>query len=209
MKNEGEIDRLMMMRCIALSKEPGRAGEYPYGAVICRNGEVVAESINRVARDGDVTRHAEVVAISLAQKALGTISLDDCEIYINAEPCAFCSYAIRESRKRRVVYGLSSPHMGGLSKWNVLADTDICSVMPEVFAPPPDVVSGYMTDEVEKALMEWNPLIASIIELRGLFGPEQRVTTDIIQKCPTQPPGLRSGALRFLRRNLFDYFGRR
>lgn len=109
-------DRLMMTHCIALSKASGAAGEYPYGAVVCRDGTIVAESVNRVTHDGDVTRHAEVVAISLAQKALGTISLDDCEIYVNAEPCAFCSYAIRESRMRRVIYGLSSPHMGGVSK---------------------------------------------------------------------------------------------
>lgn len=59
------------------------------------------------------------VAISQAQKALGTIRLDDCEIYANSEPCVFCCYAIRETRMRRVVYGLSSPHMGGVSKWNV------------------------------------------------------------------------------------------
>lgn len=70
------IDRLMMTHCISLSKASGAAGEYPYGAVICRNGAIVAESMNRVMHDGGVTRHAEVVAISLAQKALGTVSLD-------------------------------------------------------------------------------------------------------------------------------------
>ena len=56
---------------------------------------MIAESINRVKQGKDVTRHAEVVAISGAQKALATTSLDDCEIYVNAEPCAFCAYAIR------------------------------------------------------------------------------------------------------------------
>ena len=70
-----------------------------------------------------------MVAISLAQKELGSVSLDDCEIFVNAEPCAFCCYAIRESRIRRVVFGLSSPHMGGLSKWNVLADNDLNAAM--------------------------------------------------------------------------------
>ena len=70
-----------------------------------------------------MTRHAEVVAISAAQKALGTVSLDDCTIYVSAEPCAYCCYAIRESRIGRVVYGLTSPHMGGVSKWPVLTDS--------------------------------------------------------------------------------------
>src|SRR5512145_1450707 len=86
------LDRAMMSRAIALSRASGAAGEYPYGVVIVRRGEVVAESINRVTQDGDVTRHAEVVAISAAQKALDTVSLDDCALYVNAEPCAFCSY---------------------------------------------------------------------------------------------------------------------
>jgi tRNA(adenine34) deaminase len=165
---------------------------------------IVAESINRVTHDGDVTRHAEVVAISQVQKTLGTVSLEDCEIYMNAEPCALCSYAIRETRIRRVVYGLSFPHVGGVSKWNILGDTDICSALPEVFAPPPEVISGYMAKEAEQMLIEWNPLIAGIIRRRGLFGAAPRVIIKV-----THSPSLRGRVLRFLRRNLFDYFGRR
>lgn len=106
-------DKGMMRRCIALSKTSGDQGEYPYAAVICRNGEFVCELINWVTHDRDVTRHAEVVAVSEAQRVLGTTSLDDCTIYVNAEPCAFCCYAIRESQIGKVVYGMRSPVMGG------------------------------------------------------------------------------------------------
>jgi tRNA(adenine34) deaminase len=194
----------MMERCIHLSKVSGKSGEYPYAAVICCNETIVSESINRVMHDGDVTRHAEVVAISKAQRKLGTVSLDDCEIYVNAEPCVFCCYAIRESRIRRVVYGLSSPHMGGVSRWNVLGDTGLSSAMPEVFAPPPEIVSGYMEREVERALTEWNPLMAEVIKERGLFGPKHRAVT----KTRAPSMGVGSGVLRYLRRNLFDRFGR-
>jgi tRNA(adenine34) deaminase len=56
----------MMTRAIALSKESGEAGEYPYGVPICRGDAVVAQSINRVKHDSNVTRHAQVVAISAA-----------------------------------------------------------------------------------------------------------------------------------------------
>ena len=199
------IDRRMMMRCIALSKSSGEQSEYPYAAVICRDGEVVAESTNRVSHERDVTRHAEIVAISLAQKALAATSLDDCEIYVNAEPCAMCSYAIRESRIRRAVYGLISPHMGGRTKWNILADTDLSEAMPEVYAPPPEIVSGYMEEEVEQALIEWNPLIARVIRHRGLFGSAPRVHTELT----VQPREHDSWLLGFLRRNFFDLFGRR
>jgi len=89
------IDREMMSRCIAIAVRSGNDGEYPYGAVISRADKILVESINRVARENDVTRHAEVVAISLAQKALGTVNLSDCVIYSTSEPCVYCSYAIR------------------------------------------------------------------------------------------------------------------
>jgi tRNA(adenine34) deaminase len=200
------IDRQMMTRCIELSKRSGESGEYPYAAVICRDGTIVAESMNRVSHERDVTRHAEIVAISMAQKALATVSLDDCTIYVNAEPCAMCSFAIRESRMCRVVYGLSSPHMGGKTKWHVLNDEDISKAMPEVYAPSPEIVSGYMETEVEQALIEWNPLIARVIRHRGLFGSAPRVQTEILSVEPRQHD---NGLLRFLRRHFFDLFGRR
>jgi len=169
-------DCMMMTRAIALSKESGTAGEYPFGVLICRAGKVVTESIDRVKHDSDVTRHAEVVAISAAQKTLGSTSLDACVIYSSAEPCIFCSYAIRESRIGRVVYGLHSPYMGGLSKWNILEDEGISRNMPEVFAAPPTIVAGFMAREADTALLEWNPLVWMAIKGRGLFVTEDPET---------------------------------
>ena len=99
----------------------------------------------------------------------GTVSLDDCSIYVSAEPCAYCCYAIRESRIGRVVYALSSPHMGGVLKWPVLTDQDISDTMPDVFADPPAITSGLMAQEAEEALLKWNPVIAGTIKARGLF----------------------------------------
>ena len=198
-------DRRMMARAIALSKQSGKAGEYPYGVLICRGDEVVAESINRVKHELDVTRHAEIVAISAAQKALGSTSLDDCVIYGSAEPCVLCSYAIRESRIGRVVYGLHSPHMGGISKWNVLDDESLSRTMPEVFAPPPTIVAGFMAQEAEAALQEWNPVISMAMRRRGLFVVEAPGTRE-----PRLPHVRRSEQLwGLLRRNFFDRFGRR
>ncbi len=197
-------DSVTMQRCIALSVESGEAGEYPYGVVIVRDGQAVTESINRVAHEKDVTRHAEVVAISAAQKALGTVNLDDCTIYISAEPCAYCCYAIRETRIGRVVYALSSPHMGGVSKWPVLTDKDISDTMPDVFDNPPDIVAGFMAQAAEEALLKWNPVIAGAIKARGLFvaGPQQRIGA-------TRPARTaRSRAMSFLRWAVFDRFGR-
>ena len=97
-----------MRRCIEIAVQSGRDGEYPYGAVITRAGKVVLESINRVAHEHNVTRHAEAESISLTQKILGTTSLSDCVLYTTAEPCVYRAYAIRKSRLGRVVYALHS-----------------------------------------------------------------------------------------------------
>jgi tRNA(adenine34) deaminase len=202
-QEKDEFDRRMMERAIALSRASGRSGEYPYGAVICRDGELVAESMNRVTADGDVTRHAEVVAIAAAQKALDTISLDACTIYVNAEPCAFCCYAIRETRIRRVVYALSSPHMGGVSKWDILNDTDLSRSIPEVFAPPPEIVSGFMAAEAEEAIRETSPIAARVLERRGLFSAAEETT--VLRRSRD---GLGTRVMATLRRLVFDRFGR-
>ena len=204
MNLDAEFDRSIMRRCIELSVKSGEEGEYPYGVVIVRDGKVVTESINRVAHEKDITRHAEVVAISHAQKQLGTVSLDDCSIYVSAEPCAYCCYAIRESRIGRVVYALSSPHMGGVSKWPVLTDQDISDTMPDVFADPPAILAGFMAQEVEEALLKWNPIVAGTIKARGLF--VVRPQTEIRPTRADVP--LRSRMMGFLRRAVFDRFGR-
>jgi tRNA(adenine34) deaminase len=197
-------DRSLMRRCIALSVEAGKVGEYPYGVVIARDGQMLTESINRVAHEKDVTRHAEVVAISAAQKALGTVSLDECTIYVSAEPCAYCCYAIRESRIHRVVYALSSPHMGGVSKWPILTDRDISDTIPDVFAEPPAVVGGLLAQEAEDALLKWNPAIAGALKARGLFVVDPQTVTRST-RMNTKP---RSRLMAFLRWAVFDRFGR-
>ncbi len=97
-----------MRRAIALSRammEAGRGG--PFGAVIVRNGTVIAEGHNQVTSGNDPTAHAEVVAIRLACQALGTFSLAGCEIYASCEPCPMCLGAIYWARIERIYYANS------------------------------------------------------------------------------------------------------
>lgn len=202
------LDRAMMQRCIALGLRSGKLGEYPYGAVICRGGEFVCESINPVTRDGDVTHHAEMVAISDAQKRLDRISLEDCTIYSNAEPCALCSYAMRESRIGRVVFAMPAPITGGLSRWNILADTALSDTLPEVFAPPPEIVAGFMREEAEDALARWNPATWAFMRSRNFIGGP--VSDESAARADVQRPnGVRLWLMAVLRRQFFDHFGRR
>src|SRR5271169_6379809 len=119
------VDHAMMERCIALAMRGADLGEYPYAAVISRKGVVICESTNSVRHDRDVTHHAELVAISKAQYHLNRVSLEDCTIYANAEPCALCCYAMRETRIGRVVFGVTAPLTGGVTRWNILADAKL------------------------------------------------------------------------------------
>jgi tRNA(adenine34) deaminase len=162
-------DKAMMARCIELSRIAVTKGEYPFGTVIALDGQVVAEAINRTVRDGDVTRHAEVIALSEAQKTIGREQLYRYTLYTNIEPCAMCSYCIREARVGRVVYALGSPVMGGLSKWNILRDDEMSDRIPQIFGAVPEVVSGILLHEAQQAWRDWNPLAWQMIKLRGLL----------------------------------------
>ena len=98
-------------------------------------------------RNADVTQHAELLAVSEAQKVLGRKDLRTCTIYSNVEPCVMCSFPIRETRIGRVVFAIASPMMGGFSKWNVLHDRELARVMPEAFGKAPEVISGLLYRE--------------------------------------------------------------
>lgn len=163
-------DREMMARCIELSRIAMHSGELPFASVICKDGNVVAEATNRVSRDHDVTRHAELVAMSEAQQVLGRRRLTGCTLYSNVEPCAMCSLPLRESGVGRVVFSIKSPLMGGYSRWNVLGDDKLSTVMAGYFRKPPVVVAGLLMQEAEAVWRDWNPLFWSVIRKRGVFG---------------------------------------
>ncbi len=180
------VDLRMMARCIALSRQAVAAGEFPFAALICRNGEIVAEATNRVARERDVTRHAELLALSQAQRALGAMRLSGCSLYSNIEPCAMCAFPVREARIARVVFAIPSPLMGGHSRWNVLGDHAVSNIMPEAFGQAPQVVAGILQEEAERVWREWNPLIWRIIKHRGCFGevPDEAMRAQWIAAAP-------------------------
>ncbi|NVO15090.1 MAG: nucleoside deaminase [Rhodoplanes sp.] len=165
---DGE-DETMMARCVELSRIAVSKGEYPFGAVVARDGHIVSEAINRTIRDGDVSRHAEVIALARAQKAIGRRQLRECSLYTNVEPCAMCSYCIREAWVGRVVYALGSPVMGGLSKWNILRDDGLSGRLPQVFDAVPEVVSGVLVEQAQRAWRDWSPAAWEMIKLRGLM----------------------------------------
>jgi|ERR1700722_106407 len=100
------MDNPFMARAIQLSLDNvlcGRGG--PFGAVIVKNGNVIAEGVNRVTSASDPTAHAEVVAIREACAKLSAFTLADCEIYTSCEPCPMCLGAIYWARIARIYFG--------------------------------------------------------------------------------------------------------
>ena len=98
-----DMDYMQRAVAIALQKMRNNEGG-PFGAVIVRNGKIIAEGWNRVTSTNDPTAHAEVVAIRAACSSLGTFDLSDCEIFASCEPCPMCLGAIYWARFRALYY---------------------------------------------------------------------------------------------------------
>jgi tRNA(adenine34) deaminase len=177
----------MMARCIELSRAGIGEGEYPFGSVIALDGRIVAEAANRTIGERDVSRHAEVIALSQAQKLLSKREFARATLYSNVEPCAMCSFCIREAWVGRVVYALRSPIMGGVSKWNILRDTEIASRIP-VFGPAPEVVIGVLSKEVQQVWRAWNPLAWQVIQMAEILTAEDPRGEDVIVLAANRPP---------------------
>jgi tRNA(Arg) A34 adenosine deaminase TadA len=98
-------EQKFLERAIELSRQGMRSGKGgPFGCVIVKNGKVLAEGCNEVARTNDPTAHAEVVAIRNACKALSNFQLTGCDVYASCEPCPMCLGAIYWARPERVIY---------------------------------------------------------------------------------------------------------
>jgi len=101
-----------MQLALEQAEAAATAGEVPVGAVVVRNGVVIATGRNAPIGAHDPTAHAEIVALRAAAQALGNYRLDDCQLYVTLEPCAMCSGAMLHARLARVVFGASDPKTG-------------------------------------------------------------------------------------------------
>jgi tRNA(adenine34) deaminase len=101
-----------MREAIQEAKRAGACGDVPVGAVIVRDGQVIARGANRTEADRDPTMHAEIIAIREASKAVGSPRLVGCEMYVTVEPCSMCAGACVLARLEAVHAGTSSPKSG-------------------------------------------------------------------------------------------------
>lgn len=144
-------DKQLLRRAIALSVENVAAGGGPFGAVVARGGEIVAEGVNRVTTLHDPTAHAEVQAIRAAAARLGTFDLSGCTIYSSCEPCPMCLSAIYWARLDRLVYA-------GTKEDAARAGFDDAFIYRELALPPSGRrlrSSEQLNDEAVAAFEAW------------------------------------------------------
>ena len=137
-------DEKWMKVALAEAELAAEEGEVPVGAVIVRNGEVVARAHNRCEQDHDATAHAEILAIREASTALGRWRLEDCTLYVTLEPCPMCTGGLINARMRRVVFAAKDARAGAMGS---LVDLPAYPLQIR-----PDCTVGVMQDEAQ-ALM--------------------------------------------------------
>lgn len=106
------MDSVYMKSAIAEAEKAYAEGETPVGAVIVRDGEIIASAHNMTERLNDSTAHAELMAIQAAEKATGDRRLTGCALYVTMEPCPMCAGAALNSRIEEIVFGAWDPEMG-------------------------------------------------------------------------------------------------
>ncbi|AMO94424.1 cytidine and deoxycytidylate deaminase zinc-binding region family protein [Collimonas fungivorans] len=105
-------DAIYMQQAISQARNAWALGEVPVGALIVKDGQVIATGFNQPIGNHDPTAHAEIMALRAAAAILGNYRLPGCEMYVTLEPCAMCAGAMMHARLARVVFGASDPKTG-------------------------------------------------------------------------------------------------
>ena len=140
-------DKEFMCEALVLAKQAAQEGEVPVGAVVVKDGNVIATGRNRREGAHNALAHAEMEALNGACAALGGWRLSGCTLYVTLEPCPMCAGAIINARVDRVVYGADDPKAGS------------CGSMTNLFALPynhsPQLERGVLEEECAAVLKEF------------------------------------------------------
>ncbi len=141
-------DEQYIRNALDLARDGAKRNEVPVGAVVVRDGAIIAAATNRTVRDQDPTAHAELLAIREASAKLDRWRLDDCTLYVTLEPCAMCAGAIVLSRLKRVVFGAWDEKAGMAGSVGDLLRHPRLNHRPEVRA-------GVLADECAQLLEDF------------------------------------------------------
>lgn len=133
-----------MLAALGEAEKAAERNEVPVGAVIVKDGTIIAAAGNTREKDGDVFGHAEMNAIKQACGKLGGWRLDDCDIYVTLEPCPMCMGALLNARIKSIYFGAYDPKNGACGS--------VCDLSAEKFTHRPDVYAGIMEDDCSALL---------------------------------------------------------
>lgn len=137
-----------MTAALEEAREAGRSGDVPVGAVVVRDGKIIARGRNRREEKGNALGHAELDAIAGACRAVGDWRLCGCTLYVTLEPCCMCAGACLSARLERVVYGAADQAAGCLG-----SRMDLFAI--GLGLPPPGIVPGVLEEECAALLREF------------------------------------------------------
>lgn len=140
-------NQFFMEQALELAKKAAEEGEVPVGAVIVRNGEIIATGQNRREAEKNALCHAEIEAINNACKKLGGWRLPQCELYVTLEPCPMCAGAIINSRIEKVYFGAYDKKAGSVRS--------LVSLFDLPYNHKPDAEGGHMENECAEALSDF------------------------------------------------------
>lgn len=143
-----EEDNYYMSLALEEARIAAQEGEVPVGAIIVRNGEVIAKAHNQVETQKLGTAHAEMLALEQASHKLGAWRLDDCTLYVTKEPCPMCAGAMVNCRLMRVVYGCNDPVFGAAGSC-----INVASLPGYIHSV--QVTSGIMADEALEIIRDF------------------------------------------------------
>ena len=141
------MENKYMKKAIALAMESEKEGKVPVGAVIVKNGEIIACGRNRRETEKNALCHAEIEAINNACKALGGWRLFGCDLYVTLEPCPMCAGAIINSRIKTVYFGAYDNKAGSFGS---VADFNRIP-----YNHKPEIIEGVMEEECSKLLSDF------------------------------------------------------
>lgn len=137
-----------MREALRMAQKAYDANEVPVGAVVVCEGRIIARAYNQIELLKDATAHAEMLALTQAEAAVGDWRLIDCDLYVTKEPCAMCAGALVHTRIRRVIFGCADPSAGAAgSVLNLLQ-------MPALNHRC-DIASGILQDECAAILQDF------------------------------------------------------
>ena len=171
-------DQAAMRIAIDQARNAWLVGEVPVGAVVMRQGQVIATGYNRPITQHDPTAHAEIVALRHAATLLGNYRLPECELFVTLEPCAMCAMALLHARFKRVVFGAAEPKTGAAGSVLNLFDNSALNHHTVLH-------SGVLADECAQLLKDFFAERREQYRRRRSADGADEAATEAIQTIPT------------------------